>query len=117
MHKNRETKPLSLLGGVLWTVFGILIALPPAAVAFLSIEFFSRIQWGFPDDPKPDYIRVLFLTVPALLIFIGISRAFPRGSALFANLLFAAFVSWRAWSFHIYAQRFFTRWAAERTYI
>jgi hypothetical protein len=105
MHRNYDFKVPRVVGAVFWTLFGLLIALIPAVVAVVSAEFvFHLTQTGGPMVSKaPDGLHFLFITIPALLIFIITSRSFPRWPALLANCLFATFVSWRAWRFHLYA--------------
>jgi hypothetical protein len=109
MNKNYDFKVSRIVGAVFWTLFGLLIALIPAVVAVICAELvFHLTQTGGPmSSEAPNGLHFLFITIPALLIFIITSRSFPRWPALFANCLFATFVAWRAWRFHLYAAHYY----------
>ena len=94
---------------------GLIAILGSSTVFFFGDFIFQFSQWGG-LAPQPDRIRYLFITVPALIIFMGVSRFFARVPALVANVLFASFVSWRAWEFHQYNQ-VFSRAGVERSYV
>lgn len=111
MKSPAEPKPIL----VSRTFVGLIAILAAFAAFFIGDFIFQFSQWGG-LGPKPDRIRYLFITVPALIVFIGVSRFFPRVSALVANVVFASFVSWRAWEFHQYNQ-VFSRAGVERSYI
>jgi hypothetical protein len=106
----------AFLTALIRSILGSIIAVFAAAAAFSHVEtIFLFSQWSS-LAPGPDHIRFLFITVPALVVFIGLSRFFSRGSALFANILFAIFISWRAWAFHREDQ-LFIRPEAGRSFI
>jgi hypothetical protein len=97
------------------TFAGWIASLAAFAAFFFGDFIFRFSQWGG-LGPKPDHIRYLFITIPGLIIFIGLSRFFSRVPALVANVFFASFVSWRTWEFHQYDQ-IVSRADAARSYV